>query len=370
MRVDDARLNEALEWSVSKDLIVDVYHGTDLVLADVKFTDYRLSWDLRSNIKASGSGTVVHESVKGESLLPAGVNGVLSPFRARLLVAMDVVAGEYTRRVQLGWFRVMKVPGGSDQTAIVNGVERVMTSTVRVEFESLDTDVFWAGFRQEEQPPTLDGYDELRRIGILPVRETVPDFTLPSGLTWEARNGGRLDAVHKVASAAGCVPVVDARGAWVLVPSDPALTPVHTLQVGEFGTVIDFEQLVDSDGIYNEVVGEFESEAGEPIRSVRTITAGPLSTSGAWLRKTLYFSSPVIKTQTAADAAVITRLAGVSGSQVYDVPVSAIVNPVVEIGDVVAIADGVTVLLVGQVVSQAISEGELMDLVLRVKVTL
>lgn len=370
MRVDDARLNEAVEWSVSRDLVVDVYHGTDLVLADVKFEDYRLSWDLRRNIKASGSGTIVHQSVKGESLLPSGVNGVLSPFRARLLISVDVIAGDYTRRVQLGWFRVMDAPSGSDSTAVVNGVERVMTSTVRVEFESLDTDVYWGGFHQEEQPPTLDGYDELRRIGILPVRETVPDFMLPSGLTWEAREGGRLAAVHSVARAADCVPVVDSRGAWVLVPAEPELIPVHTLQVGEFGTVVDFDQSVSTDGIYNEVVGEFESENGEEIRSVRTIAAGPLAPSGAWMRKTLYWSSPVIKTKSAADAAVITRLAGVSGSQVYDVPFTCLPNPVVEIGDVLGIADGTDVLMVGQLVQQDITTAETMSGVLRVRVAL
>jgi hypothetical protein len=346
-----------------------VYHGTDLVLPGQKLTDYQVTWDLRRNIKASGSGTMVYESVNGESALPSGVNGFLSPFRAKLLLSMTVHVGAYVRRVQLGWFRLMRTPTGTDQTADVNGATRVITSTVSLVFESLDTDVYWGGFHQEEQPPsTGSAFAELRRIGILPVRDVGDDYELPAGLTWAAKEGGRLDAVHAIAAADSRIPVVDSQGMWALIPDDPTGDPVMQLRVGEFGTVVDYEQSVDTDGIFNEVVGEFEAEDGSEIRAVRSLTAGALSVSGVWMRKTAYFSSPVIRSQAAADAAVITRLANVSGSQVYDVPVTCILNPVVEVGDLVALVDDTeTVLLSGQVVQQQVTDSELMGLVVRVR---
>src|SRR5690606_14357181 len=99
-------LEGVLHGSFTRRLLVNVYHGTDRVLEDVPFEDWSLSGDLGAQVSYSGAGTVVYSSVNGESLSPVGTKGVLSPFRARLELVMEISAGVWVERVSLGTFRV------------------------------------------------------------------------------------------------------------------------------------------------------------------------------------------------------------------------------------------------------------------------
>ena len=110
-------LEGVLHGSFSRRLLVNVVHGTDRVLEDVPFEGWSLEAGLGSTVRYSGKGTVVHESVNGESLSPVGTKGVLSPFRARLELVMEISAGDFVERVPLGTFRVTAAGPAKDFTA-------------------------------------------------------------------------------------------------------------------------------------------------------------------------------------------------------------------------------------------------------------
>lgn len=293
-----------------------------------------------------------------------GTDGVLSPFRARVEPVLTVRAGGFSESISLGVFRCTRVPSAIDSTATYEGREVVTASRVAVEFDSLDRDVDRRGFVSPEQSAAgVSAYSEIRRITGMPVEETLPDVTLPAAKVWEARQGARLDAVLELGELIGGDAVVNSRGAWEIIPRTIG-APVATLRLGELGTVIDVADEIDTEEVYNEVVGTFQDANGNPVFAVARVTVGPLAVDGPYGTHTFYHRSDDPKTQAQAQAEVNAVLAKTTGSQHYDVQIQCHMNPLVEIGDVVDL-QGWKRPLVGQIRRVSLSDSAYMNVVLR-----
>jgi len=365
VRQHSAQLVDVLSSSFERELKVNVFNGSDRVLPDLRFESWQVDADLGRGICTQGSGTVVHASPGGESIVPVGTDGVLSPFRARVEPVMTIRAGGFEESVSLGMFRVSSVPQASDSVTTFEGRELVVASRVGLKFDSLESDVERWGFQSPEQSKAgASAFAEIRRLTGMAVEETVPDVALPSLKVWEAKQGGRLEAVLELGRVLGGSAVVNSRGAWEIVP-DAIGDPVVALRLGAEGTVIDVADEIDTDTVYNEVVGTFEDVNGKPIFAVARVTSGPLSVDGPYGSNTRYWSSDLVKTQAQANAGVQSVLAQSIGSQQYDVQVQCHVNPLIEIGDVASLSDWKRP-LVGQVRKISLSNSPLMSVTLRV----
>jgi len=365
MRQHDDRFLTVLTGSFTRQLWVNVYHGSDRVEENLRVEGWSLDWDIGAKITASGSGVIVYESEAGESLVPVGTKGILSPFRARLELVMEISAGDYVRRVSMGLFRLTKVPEARDYRADVNGKSVVVSSRVAVTFRSLEEDVRRWGLRSDENPPSLTScYNEIRRLTQMPVEETVPDAPIPASTTWEAKQEGRLDAVKRLGEALGGTALVNSAGAWTVVP-DVVGDVVGVLQLGEQGTVLDVGAEIDTDDVYNVVVGQFEDANRNPIYAVAAASDGDLDPAGLYGENTRYYSSDFVKTRTQADAAVRSVLALSMGSRQYDVQIQCHVNPLVELGDVLEL-QGYGSPIVGQLRKCSMSDSPYMNVTLRV----
>lgn len=365
MRQHSSALVDVLTGSFQRELSVNVFNGSDRVLTGARFEAWQLESDLGGKVCSSGSGGVVKESTAGESFVPIGTDGVLSPFRARVELVMTIRAGDFSESVSLGMYRVTAVPAAVDTVATHEGNEVVTASRVDVKFASLDEDVARRGFVFPEMSKAgVSAFGELRRLTGMPVEESVPDATVPSLKVWEAKQGGRLDAVIELGKILGGSAVVNSRGAWTVVP-DAVGAPVATLQLGELGTVLDVADEIETDAVYNEVVGSFEDASGNPVYAVARVTDGPLAVSGPYGTNTRYVSPGVTASQAQADRYVQSVLAKSIGSQQYDVQIQCHVNPLVEVGDVVALA-GWKRPLVGRVVKTSLSDSAYMNVTLRV----
>lgn len=367
MRTSSDNLPEVLTGSFSRRLSIDVFHGADRVLQDIDITAWQLDGDLTSEVKHSGSATVVYASQAGESLVPNGTDGILSPYRATLLLKLEISAGNFTETVTLGWFKVIAAPSAYDEYVDdpVSGKRVVVSSVVEVEFQSLDVNLKRRGFRSPEQPPSLlSSYDEIRRISDMSVVETVPDKALSTALVYETTQGGRLKGVQDIASSMGGVAVPDSFGALRII-TPGADEAVGTLTVGPDGTVTDIGYSIDTDSVYNCVVGTFEDANRNPIYAVAEVTTGPLATDGAYGEYTRYYSSPLVNTQAAADSAVKAILSQSIGGQTYDVPVKCILHPLIELGDPLEVT-GHDRPILGQCVKYSMSDSALMDVTLEV----
>jgi len=363
MRPHSDQLAEVLKGSFSRRLIADVFHGTDRVMQDLPLTGWSLDGDLNAEVKHGGRGTIVHNSVAGESLVPDGADGILSPFRARLFLLMEITAGDFSETIALGWFRITGVPYANANYADVNGISTVVSSVVDIVFESVDVDLKRRGFRSEEQPPSLTSvYDELRRISAMPVLETVADKAIPSAIVYEATQGGRLKGVQALAGLLGGSAVVDPSGALTVVP-DTYGAVTGSLIVGANGTVMDVPYAVETDGVYNCVVGNFEDANRNPIYAVAEVTIGPLATSGEYGEYTRYYASTFVKTQAGADSAVAAILSQSTGQQNFDVPIQCIINPLFELGETLKV-EGHVRPLEGRLMKYSISDSPMMTVTL------
>lgn len=365
MRQHSDELERVLSGSFERELSVNVFTGSDRTFEDVRFESWQLGSDLGRGICTQGSGTVVYSSPDGSSVVPVGTEGALSPFRARVEPVMTIRAGGFSESVSLGTFRVTAVPSASDSVAAREGREYVVASRVGLKFDSLESDIERWGFQSPEQSKAgASAFAEIRRLTGMPVEETVADVAVPALKVWEAKQGGRLDAVLELGRVLGGSAVVNSRGAWEIVP-DMIGESVATLKLGAEGTVIDVADEIDTDEVYNEVVGTFEDVNGKPIFAVARVTSGPLSVDGPYGVNTRYYSSDLVKTQGQANTAVQSVLDQSIGSQQYDVQIQCHVNPLVEIGDVVAL-EGWKRPLVGQLRKIDLSNGAYMSVTLRV----
>src|SRR3546814_20101955 len=97
----------------------------------LRFESWSLDGDLDNDIPITGTGVIVHDSVAaGESLVPVGTKGVLSPFRATLELVMHVTAGGFSESVSLGIFDLVRIPSAYDTTATLDRQRRVMGKRV------------------------------------------------------------------------------------------------------------------------------------------------------------------------------------------------------------------------------------------------
>lgn len=368
MRPASDDLQNVLTGSFSRRLIADVFHGSDRVAQGLDVTAWSLDGDLTSDVKHSGSGTIVYASPDGSSYVPTGLDGVLSPYRAKLLLTLEVSDDTFSETVTLGWFKITSVPSGVDQYFVDpnTGVQLVSASVVQIEFRSLDESVKRRGFRSPEQPPSLlSCYDEMRRISDMTVMETLPDKPLPKAITYEASDGGRLKGVQDIATVLGGVAIPDSSGALVVIPPG-GTTSVGSLVVGPNGTVTDVGNSIDTDEVYNCVVGVFEDAARNPINGcVATAPPGPLAVDGDYGENTLYYTNDAINTKAAGDAAVRQVLSQSIGGQTYEVPIQCIINPLVELGDVLAV-EGWDRPITGQMIKYSMSDSALMNVTLEV----
>ena len=363
MRAHTDQLAKVLKGAPSRRLIADVFHGTERVMQDLPLTSWSLDGDLNAEVKHGGRGIVTHASVAGESLVPVGSEGILSPFRASLLLLMEISAGDFSETITLGWFRITSIPSALDFYGDVNGVSTVISSQVEVIFESLDVNLKRRGFRSEQQPPSLTSvYTELRRITNMPVLETVADKAIPAAIVYEATQGGRLKGVQALSGLLGGVAVVNPSGAIVVVPSVAGASNAE-LVVGEQGTVMDVPYAIETDTVYNCVVGNFEDANRNPIYAVAEVTIGPMATSAAGGENTRYYASDFVKTQAGADSAVAAILSQSTGQQEFNVDIQCVVNPLLELGDVANVVGHVRPLK-GQLVKYSMSDSPLMNVTL------
>lgn len=362
MRVASDDLAAVLAGSFTTRLIVDSFYGAERTRSDLPAGSWSLKWDSEAAIKSAGSLTIIYTPEVAGSLTPRQFTDILAPFGQELNLLLEVSAGEFSETVQLGHYRIVAVPDARDSHANRLGETITVGSTVTVTLQSREVAVQRSGFRSEQSPPSLGScWAEMQRLTGMQVLRSVPDRVIPATTVYLAEQGGRLKAVQALAEVLGGVAYVTPDGVLSVLPNASG-DVVAELVLGEDGTILDVAHSMESEGVFNEVVGNFESEDRTPIYSVAAVTDGPLAVTGPYGRYTRYYSSPFVKTQAQADSAVAAILSQVSSAQTYRVPVKCIIDPRIEDGDVVSVQRPGGRLLVGRVVNHSFGSSNVMDL--------
>lgn len=341
MRDVSTRMAEVLDGGqFDIELTIDVFYGAERTLRDLRVDpSWEVSWRRSADAPGSGLVLVMYDSQSGESVAPREFTDLLAPFGQEVVLKLTVSVGaEFREVVQLGRWQIDDVPSARDEH--FRHLGRVVTDVSMVELSLIDQleAVRADGFDRIESPRSPSAWDEMARLSGMKVLRSVPDATIPTSATWPAANGGRLDAIRMLADHLGGTPYVMSDGTLTVLPR--AIGEIRrTFRLDEpDGTLLDATYSMSREGVYNHIVGEYATEQREPIViEAAQITSGPLAVTGPFGRRTRYHRSPLVTTTAAAIRAQASELERTSKIGTFRMPVEAVIDPRVEIGDTVAI---------------------------------
>lgn len=148
----------------------------------------------------------------------------------------------------------------------------------------------------------------------------------------------RDKAVLDLAKSIGAQMVFDPTGDAFIVPT-PSLAGDVDWRVygGDGGVLIQAREGSSSENTYNAavVIGEPPNGAA-PVRSVQTVTSGPLRWGGPFGQRPRFYRSSLITTQAQADSAAVALLSRVTGVA-RNVQADTFIHPGLDAGDVLEI---------------------------------
>lgn len=171
---------------------------------------------------------------------------------------------------------------------------------------------------------------------------TTSETTTAITLGLDTGNDPWADA-RKIATAAGLDLYFNGNGICILepVPDYETTTPVETYSEGEDAMVLTANRDLSREGVYNAVIVTAEgSDTDQAYRgeALDDDSSSPTYVYGPFGRVTLFASSPLIKTQAAADRFAKTRLAKLKGRN-ESISWTQIVDPSLDANDVVTVSN-------------------------------
>ncbi len=199
-----------------------------------------ITWDADADVQST---TRLHVMGMGDSLLPRAQTDLLAPYGQEIAVAREVNLRGRTVPIPLGVYRITGNDGG--RSTVRRGVTMDWDVEVRLadRFRMLQR----AKIVNPASPPDSSTmYDELRRLGLFPLQQSMPDVAVPADLVYE----DRLSGVHDLCALTGGKPRMTRQGALTIRPTDRWLT--ETVPDFDFEGAIDWTD-AQSDDFVNTV---------------------------------------------------------------------------------------------------------------------
>jgi hypothetical protein len=344
VRPGTPELIKTLKSSFSIRYFGDLYYAGERIIKDLRLDDVEPSWDGGALIQGTLTCSVTYTDDEGKSLSPTNQDSVLAPFGTRLLLSIEVwdPTSPFRERIQLGWFRIIKVPESRDTMARFG--DRVIVISSYVELELADEFHRISKDRQVVETRPIDfasAYNEMRRIARMKLtKSAVPDAKLPIERVYTE---DRLKDIYDIALAMGGTPYVTTQNTISVRPINPPAQSSADLVLGPDGTIEDVSNELDSEEVYNGVVYLVESEGQSPLLYELWIRSGPLRAyesngdESPMGRVPFVVQDDTITTREQAAARAPAELARVSSPRAKEVNVTCIINPLLEVGDVVRV---------------------------------
>ncbi len=160
--------------------IADVYYAGSRRMANLPITKPTFQDDRTAKVQGSGTCTVVWTSDFAASLTPRAASDMLAPFGAELSVAVLILAGNFTYRVQMGWYRIDEVPSAADHLEEFGGQLIPVGSTVQLKLMDRMRKTQKDRFDVPASPPQkLSVLTEAQRITGFQIVRELPDGPIP-----------------------------------------------------------------------------------------------------------------------------------------------------------------------------------------------
>lgn len=342
MRPANVTLLEALGSSYELTFEADLWYDGQRVVPDLQVVTPSLVWDSSAEVEGSGSVTVVWSDDHGSSIAPKDAGDLFAPFGSRLVVFAVVSLGSVRERVQLGDFDITAVPSVSGEPYVWGETEITPGELIELELADRMVEVRRDRFTTLAQPSQLaSAWAELGALTGFQLTRSLPDAAITRSIVYEE---SRVRALQDVASLLGGVAFMEWDGTLSCRPIEPGAA-VAELVLGENGTIVQVGASLDSEGVYNGVVIRAETDNQQAILAERWVESGPLRATPPggprtpFHRVPRFYSSPFITTTEQAQAAAPGLLAQYSSPRATTLEVTCVMNPLLQVGDVVTVKD-------------------------------
>lgn len=375
--VDDITL-QALKGSRAGDKVtVFVWYDGSLAYPDpLPISQYAFDWDITRQVQKFVCEVDDKDGVLAPWILedPLGVGG------AELQVRYDVGGGT---PIRMGWYRIAEVrPEERWRSYIIDNLGAVhvdsqigpnkdlvyVSGGSKITLTAYDRALNAKNSRliAPESPPVGTSptiISEIKRLmkDICPVVTVsgVTDRAVSSNLVYDR---DRLNAVQDLCKRILCDYRMNGDGQLEVYPLAQSAS-VATLQGGPGGLLVKVDRSQKLDGLYNIfVVDGTQTNADNsttPIRSVQTVTFGPLAVDGPHGRYPEFYSSNMIQTQADADNYAFSMMQTQLSGLTVDLIVTALPQPWLQQGEWITVANpivnGVSLPLTGMVKTMTLS---------------
>lgn len=321
----------AMEQGGRSEVIGTTFYGSTQTIPSDKYPDLdrvpladtsgSITWDADQQQQAQGSCFL---TAGGASLVPQSKTDPLAPFGQELQLVRRVHYANASWDIPGGRFRIGEVPSAKDSYAR-------MGWSAQLNLVDL-FDKFPADFLGPVTGPsqTASTWDEVAKLSPLPVVRSLPDATIPSGVTFQ----NPLDAVTKLITNLGGEPAITRDGALTARLANAYLT--QTAPVATVKAVVSVDAGMSND-LINSVAVTNPNDA--TILGIAQITdpSDPLCITGPLGVRTKTFSDPLMDTPVKAQKAAETYLARLSTVQARVVKVTCLPRWDLELGDFIQV---------------------------------
>jgi len=344
VRSSSAQLAQVLQGSFQTRFWADVYYDGTRVLEDAPLTECAPSFSDSGDVEGSAEATIVYSSSIGESFSPTEVSDLFAPFGTKVAIYVEIFVGnEFSERVLVGFFRITSVPQSYDMDVPFLGRSITINSSIQLSLQDSMIGIIRDKFTRPALPLPGNGvYEELKRLSNgMSITRSVPDAGIPiSAVVYDE---SRMKAVQELAELLDAKPYIlpnDTLGVRSKTPGEV----VTRLTLGEYGTVSDLGNAMDSEDVYNGVYIVGENDKNETVvLAERWIYGGPLrcvngdGSASPMGRVPYKYKSDRVTTVAQAEAMIDALLVRVSSVRSVVVPVTCVLDPRLELGDVVEV---------------------------------
>jgi hypothetical protein len=330
-----------------------------------------VSYDANQNVQATCSLVVLD---KDGSLTPTSMGDNLTPFGAQINIQAGVqLPGGSTETVSLGWFLIWDIQVEEAWGSYTQNGQTVLVrkgSRITVNGRDLMQKLVDFKFLVPTSPVQATAWAEIVYL----IQDVVPtltpswiptvgaDLAIPSTMTY---GEDRFEAIKALAAIFQAEPVMTSGGRLTLRKLNPTQDGTNTAPT--FGWNINLTKYTKSlsrDGVYNIVVARGKSAAGNSLVAYSIQTSGATSFYGSIGPRPVFYDSEVLQTTQALQDYADAQLATTASQNTQTVPITAIPNPAIELGDYATLSvqgnNGLSSSVICRVIGYTIhSEGEM-----------
>jgi len=339
MQSVSANFLAAVQGSTKPTFFADLWKSNNFIATlPIEAGSCEVSFDADSDVQ--GSGRIVVLDNDG-SLTPTSMGSTLTPFGAVVNIKAGFeLPGSVEEMVSLGWFLIndMEIEEAW-QSYTREGVTNLVRKGSRITINLVDfmQKIVDYKFLVPTSPTQITAWEEIVYLVQDVVGTQTPtyagfvDLQIPYTLTY---GEDRIEAVKALAAVLAAEPVMLPNGKLSLKPIDPDQDSSNTAPT--FGwnvNVTEYKKTLSREDVFNIVVARGKTQNSDGLIAYAIKADGPTSFYSATGPRPIFYDTDLLTTGSAVKAYAEAQLATLAVRQSQVVPISALPNPAIELGD-------------------------------------